>query len=136
MGSRSTLDGTILTNTAVVAGDQPDPIPGNDTAVEETTAVVPVCTLELTPSYSPGTLTVDVLIGSNVAANGNLWRTFDDDIVSLVSGPLGVTEPPISPSIAKPLPPSGTVGVLATLTLPELGIICSDFQTVDTGSDP
>ena len=53
--------------------------------------------------------------------------------MSLFSAPLGVTDPPINTSITETLAPSGTVGVLATLTTPELGIICSDFKTVESG---
>ena len=129
----TTLDGTVLTNTAVVAGDQDDSIPGNNTAVELTTAVLPACTLEITPSYLAGTLTVDVLLATNVAATANLWGTAESEIIPIFIGPVAVTEPAINAAITKPLPPSGTVGILATLTLPELGIICSGFKTVDTG---
>ena len=132
----TTVDGTVLTNTAVVVGSQPDPIPGNNSAVEETTAVLPVCTLELTPSYESGTLTVDVLLGTNVAATANLWGTAESNIISIFTGPVPVIEPTNITAINSPLPPSGTVGILATLTLPELSIICSDFKTVDTGSAP
>ena len=126
----TTLDGAVLTNTAVVAGGQPDPVSANDTVEVLTTAVVPVCTLELSPSY----LTVNVLLGANVAVTANLWGTVESEIISIFIGPAAVTEPPINATITAPLPPSGTVGILATLTLPGLGIICSDFKTVDTGA--
>ena len=97
---------------------------------------VPTCTLELTLGYSADTLTVAFLVGTNVAVTANVWATSQSDIISLFSGPLPVTEPPINPTITKALPASGTVGLLATLTTPELGIICSEFKTVDTGSPP
>ena len=102
------------------------------------TATHPVflCTLKLTPSYATGTLSVDILIGTNVAATGNLWRTSHANSVSLSSGPVAVIEPPINTAITELLPPSGTVGILATLSTPELGIICSDFKTVFTGTPP
>ena len=132
----STLDGTILTNTATVEGAQLDPDTSNNTTEEDTTALVPVCTLVTTPSHAADTLTVDVLVGTNVAATGNLGRTAQSDMVSLFSGPLAITEPAINASISKPLPPSGTVGILTTLSLPELGLICSDYKTLDTGSAP
>ena len=132
----ATLDGTILTNNAVIEGDQLDPNPANNTVAETTMVVVPVCTLDLTPSYTDGTLMVDVLVGTNVAVTANLWGTGGNNIISLFSGPVPVIEPPINAPIAKPLPPSGTVGILATLTLPGLGLICSDFTTVDTGVPP
>lgn len=132
----ATPDGTILTNNAVIEGDQLDPNPANNTVAETTMVVVPVCTLDLTPSYTDGTLMVDVLVGTNVAVTANLWGTGGNNIISLFSGPVPVIEPPINAPIAKPLPPSGTVGILATLTLPGLGLICSDFTTVDTGAPP
>ena len=94
----------------------------------------PTCTLELTPSYAGGTLTVDVLMGTSVGVTANLWGISQSDIVSLFNGPVAVTEPPTNATITKSIPPSGVVGVLATLTTPELGIVCSDFKTVDTGS--
>ncbi len=97
---------------------------------------VPTCTLELTLGYSADTLTVAFLVGTNVAVTANVWATSQSDIISLFSGPLPVTEPPINPTITKALPASGTVGLLAALTTPELGIICSEFKTVDTGSPP
>lgn len=104
--------------------------------MEKTTAVLPTCTLELTASYASGTLTVDVLVGTNVAVTANLWGTAESDIISLFNGQVPVIEVPITTAITKSLPPIGTVGVLGTLTLPGLGIICSDFETVDTGSAP
>jgi len=109
---------------------------GNNTVVEKTTAVLPTCTLELTASYASGTLTVDVLVGTNVAVTANLWGTAESDIISLFNGQVPVIEVPITTAITKSLPPIGTVGVLGTLTLPGLEIICSDFETVDTGSAP
>lgn len=132
----ATPDGTILTNNAVIEGDQLDPNPANNTVAETTMVVVPVCTLDLTPSYTDGTLMVDVLVGTNVAVTANLWGKGGNNIISQFSGPVPVIEPPINAPIAKPLPPSGTVGILATLTLPGLGLICSDFTTVDTGAPP
>ena len=94
------------------------------------------CTLELDPSYAAGTLTVDVLIGTNGPATGNLWRTAHAGSVSLFSSHAYIIDPPVTAAITETLAPSGTVGLLATLTTPELGIICSDFKTVDTGSPP
>ena len=69
-----------------------------------------------------------------MAVTANLWGTVESEIIFIFIGPAAVTEPPINATITAPLPPSGTVGILATLTLPGLGIICSDFKTVDTGA--
>ncbi len=124
-----------ITSTATITSDVLDPDPANNSATE-TTTVQNDCTLELSPSYGSGTLTVDVLVGTGVPATAKLFRTSDANSVSLFSGALPVTDPPLNKVITESLPPSGTVALLATLTTPELGIICLDVKTVDTGSPP
>ena len=95
------------------------------------------CTLELTPSYADGTLTVDVLAGATAPTTINLWATSQSNVIPIIAGqPMPVTDPPTTHSIIRPVPPMGTIGMLATLTTPEDNIICSDFQTVNTGSAP
>lgn len=92
------------------------------------------CTIVLSPSYAGGTLTVDVLVGTDVAVTGNLWLASQSDVISLFAGPLAVTSPPVSAIITRAMPPAGRVNLIVTLTTPEAGTICSDFKTVDTGT--
>ena len=131
-----TPGGTVLTNTASVSGDDFDPDPANNSDMAMTT-VDPACTLEITPSYDVGTLNVDILVGTFVPATANLWGTFQSEIIPMATGqPVLVTDPPITESMSVPVPPSGVIGLLATMTTPMDGIICSDFKTVDTGAAP
>jgi hypothetical protein len=94
-----------------------------------------LCTLDLTPSLTEGMLTLDVQLGTQEPATWNIWLTAQNEIVRLLSVPLGVLDPPVSVPFTIPFVPSlGTVGVLTTLTTPDHGIICSAFETVETGS--
>lgn len=130
-------DGTVLTNTAVVEGDQADPNLSNNTAIVTTTVAgtaPATCTLSLTPSYGAGTLMIEVVAGANVPTTAKLWRTSDVSSASLFNGELAPVDLPISAVVSEPLPPSGTVLVIATMSTPEFGIICFDVKAVDTGS--
>ena len=130
-------DGTVLTNTAVVEGDQADPNLSNNTAIVTTTVAgtaPATCTLSLTPSYGAGTLMIEVVAGANVPTTAKLWRTSDASSASLFNGELAPVDLPISAVVSEPLPPSGTVLVIATMSTPEFGIICFDVKAVDTGS--
>lgn len=130
-------DGTVLTNTAVVEGDQADPNLSNNTAIVTTTVAgtaPATCTLSLTPSYGAGTLMIEVVARANVPTTAKLWRTSDASSASLFNGELAPVDLPISAVVSEPLPPSGTVLVIATMSTPEFGIICFDVKAVDTGS--
>lgn len=101
---------------------------------------LPDCTLTLNPSYDSGiqTLNVDVTVGTSVAVTVDLWGVAQGEVMEIIDNqPLGITEPPIDTSVSlSNVPAVGIAAVFATLTTPELGIICSDFKTVDTGSPP
>jgi hypothetical protein len=56
-------------------------------------------------------------------------------VTPVVSAALPVIEPPVPVELDLPFFPAlGTVGFLTTLTTSTQGIICSAFETVDTGS--
>jgi len=121
-----------ITASANVSANELDHVPSNNDASESTTVNPASCTIVLSPSYAGGTLTVDVLVGTDVPVTGNLWLTSQSDFISLFSGPLAVTDPPISAVITRAMPPSGKVNLIATLTTSEAGTICSDFKTTGT----
>jgi hypothetical protein len=94
-----------------------------------------ICTLDLNLSYTAETLTMDFLLGTTQPANWNIWVSFLNQTIRLGCIPIPVIYPPISCPIPFPgFPSLGTIGVLTTLTTAEDGIICSDWETVDTGS--
>jgi len=91
------------------------------------------CTLDLILTYTGGTLNMDFYLGTSEPATINVWFNVLSQIIPYLSVPLPPIDPPISVPIAIPGVPSiGTIGVLTTLTTPD-GIICSDWETVDTG---
>jgi hypothetical protein len=64
---------------------------------------------------------------------GNVYLHYRNEVLTLCSCPVPVTDPPVSISLSYPeFPHLGIVGVLATLVSDD-GIICSDWETVDTG---
>lgn len=92
------------------------------------------CTLNLNLSSTNGTLNLDFEVGTQEPANWNAWLTSQDDIDRILFVELPVIDPPISFPLSLPFfPQLGTVGVLTTLTTPDKGIVCSDFETVNTG---
>ena len=97
----------------------------------------PVFTLSLDLGYTAGTATVEVTAGTLVAATRNIWGTFQDKVVNLESTAIPVTDPPATTVVfSAAVPAQGVVAVFATLTTPAGGIICSDFETLDTGPAP
>jgi hypothetical protein len=95
----------------------------------------PTCTLSLATSLTDGTLSLAFTLGTQEPATWNIWLTAQNEVVRLLSVPLGVLDPPVSVPFTIPFVPAlGTVGVLTTLTTPDQGIICSAFATVETGS--
>ena len=90
------------------------------------------CLLDLNLSAAAGTLTMSFSLSSGQAATWNIWIVVQNTAIPILSAPL-----PALPLIGVPLPIPGfphvaTIGVLTTLTTPSEGIICSDWQTVDT----
>ncbi|MCH7744816.1 MAG: hypothetical protein IIC84_01940 [Chloroflexi bacterium] len=96
----------------------------------------PPCKTELNLSYGGGNLSIDLTIGTTQPAELNLYLAAMNSIFPLATGiPLPVIDPPFAvPTISFPLPPMGGVGALVTMTTPGGGIICADWDLVNTGS--
>ena len=92
------------------------------------------CTLEMNLTYTNNNLNINIDVGTSEAAGWNLWLSFMNEMIPLVSGVgLPALDPPISIPIQIPgFPSLGNIGVLTTLITAD-GITCSDWDTVDTG---
>ena len=99
------------------------------------TQTYPPCTLKDAASYNATskTLTMDFTVGNNVATTWNAWLTSQNTIPSLFSLSQPITVPPVPITKTTTLSPSGTVGVLSTLTTPTKGIFCSSYVQINTG---
>jgi hypothetical protein len=91
------------------------------------------CTDDVTLGYAGGTLSMNFTVGSTSAGTWNVYLSFHDTILSLLSIPLPAFDPPVVVPIALPFPTIGGIGILTTYTTAADGIICSDWDTVDTG---
>ena len=99
-----TVEGEI-SNTASVTSDVFDPNPVNNSATEIMT-VSRFCTLDLAPSYDGGTLTIDVSVGTSVAASADMWGISQGNILRIVSGQaVPVIDPPIVQTITQAVTP-------------------------------
>jgi hypothetical protein len=93
------------------------------------------CTLNLGLSYSGGTFTMNFDVGSSAPTTWNLWFAWGtSSLVHSWAIPIPAVNPPVSFPISFALPPLGRVGVLTTLNTAAEGIVCSDFETVDTAA--
>ena len=94
---------------------------------------VPACTIDLVLSYTGGNLNLDFSMSSNVTTTWKIIGVVGGSPIPLASLDLPVI-PAWSPSFSFPLPPIGTIGMLTALITPAEGVLCSDFETVDTGA--
>jgi hypothetical protein len=107
------------------------------TIIGQTPGGPPTCTLSQTASYAGGMVTLSYTIGANVATTWKMWVVGGFGFIEALSISLPVVDPPFSTGpISFPLPAMGTVGFLTALTTPAGGLICSDFDTVNTGPGP
>jgi hypothetical protein len=95
------------------------------------------CTLDLTLSYEPcdstTCLNLDFELGANQPTTWNLWFVLLNESYRLWSTPIPAIEPDISIPLPIPdFPAIGSIGFLTTLVNDD-GILCSDFEVVDTG---
>jgi hypothetical protein len=91
------------------------------------------CTLNLLLSYEDSTLVLDFDLVTTELTTWNGWMSVQESTFPLWSIPL----PPLDLSIpisSPGFPQLGSIGVLTTLTTPTNGIICSVWETVDTGT--
>ncbi len=94
---------------------------------------VTACTLNTDLSFVGDTLNMGFYLGTQEPATWNVYLSVFDVLVPLFSIPLPALDQPISVPISIPgFPDLGGIGVLTTLTTAD-GIICSDWETVDTG---
>ena len=90
--------------------------------------------MELVASYDSGILTTDIAEGTLVPGAINVWETAKSNIISPVSEAIPVMDPPIIQSLSQSVPFQGVVGLLATVTTADDGIICLATETVDMGA--
>jgi hypothetical protein len=102
------------------------------------TTTYPPCTLKDAASYNTATNTLTMIftVGNNVATTWNAWLVSQSTITPLSGFPIAQakTVPPVLVPKTAPLSPSGTVGILSTLTTPTKGIFCSSYVQVNTGT--
>jgi hypothetical protein len=96
----------------------------------------PPCTLKDALSYSSSTsiLTMNFTVGNTSATTWNAWLTYQNTLTQLFSVAQPITNPAQPITKTTTLSPSGTVGVLSTLTTPTKGIICSVYTQINTGT--
>jgi hypothetical protein len=104
-------------------------------SIQFTPTPPPECTLEDSVSYndSAGILTMKFTLESEVATTWNVWLTDQNAMTLLSSEAQKVTYPPATITKTHDLAKEGIVGILATLTTPTRGIICSSWALVNTG---
>ena len=96
----------------------------------------PSCKLNLNLSYADGNLSMDMTIQTSQPTSLNIYLAAMNFVFPLATGiPLPVVDPSFAiPTISFPLPSIGGVGALVTMTTPGGGIICADWDLVNTGS--
>lgn len=99
------------------------------------------CLLMDTPTYNAAsdTLTMNFTVGTPYAATWNVWLTYQNTLVPLLSQSQPITEPPKKFTVTHPgLAKSGVVGILSTLTTPPTktpgGIRCQSWTLFNTGT--
>jgi hypothetical protein len=92
------------------------------------------CVLDLNLNYADNTLHMEFYVGSSKPGVWKVWLSFFNKTIPIWSKPILTFGRPLFVPISVPgFPSLETIGVLTTLTTPENGIICSDWETVDTG---
>jgi hypothetical protein len=91
------------------------------------------CTDDVTLGYAGGTLSMNFTVGSSSPVTWNVYLSVFNIVVPFLSLNIPAFDPPVAIPLALPFPSLGGMGVLTTLTTPTDGIICSDWDTVDTG---
>jgi hypothetical protein len=100
--------------------------------------VVPVparCSVVQSAGASGGNITLKYTYDNTVPVTWNLYVVIGNQVFTVASAPIPATEPPVSVGpFTFPFPPSGNVGFLTTMTTRADGILCSDWDVVDTGT--
>ena len=93
------------------------------------------CTTDLSLSYGGGNLTMDVTISTSAPAKLNIYLAVSNFVFPIATEiPIPAIGSPFTFPVTFPLPPLGGVGGLVTMTTPSGGIICADWDLVNTGS--
>ena len=90
------------------------------------------CSLNLSHSAQSG-IKLEFELGTTEPTTWNLWAAVQGNVIRLINLSLPVIQPPINPSFTIPVSNLGNIGFLTTLTTPTQGIICADWQMVNTG---
>ena len=92
------------------------------------------CTLDLNLGYAGSTLSMNFIISTEAAMTFNVWISFLNTIIPLGPIPLPALPSPTPISVPIPnFPQLGTIGVLTTINSTD-GILCSDWEVVETGA--
>lgn len=95
------------------------------------------CTVNMGLSYFDGTANMEFTVGTLAQATGNSWGVARSEAFYLESSLVSIIDPPETFARSVPGVPSiGIAGVLATLSTIDEGIICSEWQSIDTGTAP
>ncbi len=108
----------------------------NETALSDQLAVLfstsaPNCTADQNHTIADDALNLNFTIGSAGPVTWNWYLVVGDVLVPVLSVPLPAIDPPVAiPLVIPGWPELGAIGSLITLTTPEGGIRCSDWQAV------
>jgi len=91
------------------------------------------CHLNVTANYLQRMLTVNYEYSTSEPATLRSWLTNGSKTRLLLEKELGVVDPAETDSVTSRVGKRGTVGIATTLSTAGQGVICSDWQLVDTG---
>ena len=102
-------------------------------STDELREIVRECALELTPTYTSGTLNLNFTLGIASPATWNFWIVVQTATARVWSVAIPAVNPSVNVNVPIPgFPHVGVIGLLTTTTGAQ-GIQCSDWDTVDTG---
>ena len=101
--------------------------------VRHTGQADPGCKIELELTYTSGTLDLDFNLITGIPAAWNVWFSVQNLTLHLWSVPVPVVGLQIPVPIPE-FPQLGTIGFLTTMTTLDGGILCSNWETIDTGT--
>jgi pimeloyl-ACP methyl ester carboxylesterase len=99
------------------------------------TTLAAFCTGDLSVSFTAGTVTYTIVRSHSVAMVRAVVATAQGEVARLKKESVPVADPPVAETFTvSGVPAQGVIGLLVTLTTGTGGIICWDFETVDTGA--
>ena len=91
------------------------------------------CTLNLDLSHTIEGIILNFQVGSPEPVMWRVWALVGPTFFPLLNVQLPAIEPPLNPSFTIPVFNFGTIGFITTLSTPTEGIVCSAWETVNTG---